>query len=114
METVGPILADDVLICVRKKLEFAEYYVDKVTIYETEIGVEAMKFSVGEYFETFGTPVEGATETELNFTSESRLVSIGGFSSYTGIKGVQLSSLNKDCAKLAEKQAAEQKAAAKS
>lgn len=108
MEIVGPIMPEETLICVRKKLEFADYFVDKVTIYETDIGIEAMKFSVGEFSETFGTPIEGAEETEILFTTESRLVSLSGFTSYTGIKSVQLSSLNKDCAKLAEEQAVEQ------
>ena len=79
METVGPVFPEGTLKCVRKKLEFADYFVDKVTIYETEIGVEAMKFTVGEFSETFGTPIEGAKETEVLFTTESRLVSLSGF-----------------------------------
>ena len=76
-------------------------------IYETEIGVEALKFHVEHRYEMFGTPTEGATETILNFTDDMRLVSLSGYSSYTGIKGVTLSSLDTNCVKLVEEQAEE-------
>ena len=89
MDAVGPTYEDESsVICVRKKLEFGHYFVDKVIVYETEIGVEALKFHVENRYETFGTPTEGAIETEMTFTSEQRLVSLSGYSSYTGIKGV--------------------------
>lgn len=42
MERVGPAMAEDSVICVRKKLEFGYYYVDKVTVYESAIGVDAL------------------------------------------------------------------------
>ena len=76
-------------------------------IYETEIGVEALKFHVEDRYETFGVPSEGAKESVLKFTDEQRLVSLSGFSSFTGIKGVTLSSLDTKCVKLVEEQAEE-------
>ena len=91
METVGPLMDLETMICPRRKLEDTEMYVDKVTVYESDLGLEAMKFHVGEKFELFGTPVEGATETVIEFTTDSRLVGFSGIASFTGIKGVQLS-----------------------
>ena len=67
-----------------------------------------MKFHVEGQYETFGVPTEGATETVLSFTDDERLVSLSGFSSFTGIKGVTLSSLDTNCVKLVEEQAEEQ------
>ena len=102
LDKIGPDVDEDAVICVRRKLEFNSFYVDKVTIYETDIGVEAMLFAVGDLSETFGRmPEEPYTATDLYFTPETRLVSLSGYSSYTGIKGVVLSSLDRDCAKLA-------------
>ena len=98
----------ETMICPRRKLEDTEMYVDKVTVYESDLGLEAMKFHVGEKFELFGTPVEGATETIIEFTAESRLVGFTGIASFTGIKGVQLSSIDRNCTKLAEEQAKKQ------
>ena len=108
MKTVGPTLDPKQIDCVRKKLEFGHYYVDQVKVYETEIGVEALQFHVEEQYEMFGTPTEGAKETIMSFTSDQRLVSLSGYASYTGIKGVQLSKLDSACVKLAEEQAKEQ------
>ena len=73
-------------------------------VYETDIGVEALKFHVEDRYETFGVPTEDAKESILKFTSEERLVSLSGFSSYTGIKGVTLKSLDTNCVKLVEEQ----------
>ena len=107
MDTVGPTLGEDAVICVRRKLEFGHYFVDQVIIYETEIGVEAMKFHVEDQYETFGVPSEGATETVLSFTNEQRMISLSGYSSFSGIKGVSLSSLDLDCVKLVEEQSSD-------
>ena len=70
MPQVGPELPKDLVECKFKKLEIPNYYIDKVTIYETETGVEAMRFAVGNLGETFGVVPEGATETVMNFTEE--------------------------------------------
>lgn len=70
MPQVGPELPKDLVECKYKKLEIANYYIDRVTIYETEAGVEAMRFAVGDLGETFGVVPEGATETVMNFTEE--------------------------------------------
>ena len=63
-----------------------------------------MKFHVEDQYETFGVPSEGAKETVLNFTNEQRMISLSGYSSFSGIKGVTLSSLDLDCVKLVEEQ----------
>ena len=75
---------------------------DQVIVYETEIGVEALQFHVKDQYEMFGTPSEGAKETIMSFESDQRLVSLSGYASYTGIKGVTMSKLDSECVKLAE------------
>ena len=66
-----------------------------------------MKFHVEDQYETFGVPSEGATETVLSFTNEQRMISLSGYSSFSGIKGVSLSSLDLDCVKLVEEQSSD-------
>ena len=63
-----------------------------------------MKFHVEGQYETFGVPTEGATETVLSFTNEQKLLSLSGNTSYSGIKGVTLSTLDTECVKLIEEQ----------
>lgn len=62
MPQVGPTLPDNVVHCTTKKLEIPNKHIDSVTIYATESGVYAMRFSVGNYGETFGTAPVGATK----------------------------------------------------
>jgi len=45
---VGPKVSEKLLKCKRVKLEREDYFVDKVDIYETDVGVEAMQFYVGD------------------------------------------------------------------
>ena len=68
MPQVGPTLPEELITCVRRKLEQEDYHIDKVTIYESPGGVDAFKFSVGQLSETFGTPTEESIETVVNFT----------------------------------------------
>ena len=70
MPQVGPTLADESVICKKKKLEIPNYYIDTVIIYETEAGVEGIRFAVGNLGETFCLAPEGSTETVLNFTED--------------------------------------------
>ena len=102
MPQVGPTLADKDVTCKKKKLEVPNYYIDTVTVYETEVGVAGIRFAVGKLGETFGTQPEGATETVMNFTEDQQLVSLAGYQSYSGIKSVSLSSIDSNCVKLEE------------
>ena len=43
-QQLGPTIDESLVECKRRKLQFDNYFVDKVTVYETEIGVEAMRF----------------------------------------------------------------------
>ena len=103
MPQVGPTLAEGDVTCKKKKLEVPNYYIDTVTVYETEAGVSGIRFAVGKLGETFGTQPEGATETVMNFTEDQQLVSLAGYQSYSGIKSVSLASIDSNCVKLEEK-----------
>ena len=83
--------------CKRRKLKFADYYVDTVIIYQSVRGIDAIRFQVGELGETMGTPQEDSTEEVVTFTEENQLVSLSGVTSYTGVKEIQLSSLDQQC-----------------
>ena len=71
MPQVGPTLPDDLVTCVRRKLERDDYYIDKVTIWESAGGVDAFEFKVGALSERFGTPLRGSTKSEVRFTRDS-------------------------------------------
>jgi len=65
---LGPTIADEFVTCVRRKLERDNYYVDKVSIFESPIGVDALRFHVGNLFEDFGKPTLQSTETVVYFS----------------------------------------------
>ena len=44
-----------------------------------------------------GTVQEDSVETTVTFTEENQLVSISGVTSYTGVKDLQLLSLDQEC-----------------
>ena len=98
MPTIGPEVDPTLVTCARKRLQFDNYYVERVIIYETAIGIEAMRFEVPYkdtvIGETFGTPSADATEVVYNFSEETKLVSLSGYETYTGIGGLTLSSLD--------------------
>ena len=60
-------------------------------------GIDAIRFQVGELGETMGTEQEDSVPTIVTFTEGNQLVSIGGVASNTGIKDVQLLSLDQEC-----------------
>jgi hypothetical protein len=60
MPQIGPIFSEDQSTCVRRKLGEGEMYVDTLIIFESDIGIEAVRFNVGKIGETFGVPSEGA------------------------------------------------------
>ena len=88
MPQLGPTLTADLVDCKRIRLERDDYFVDKVTVYETNVGIEALKFNVGPLFETFGKPTADSTETVITFTEENQLVGLTGYESFSGIKGI--------------------------
>ena len=104
MPQIGPTLDEDLVNCKRRKLEFDDYFVQKVVVYQSDIGVEAMRFDIPYkntiINETFGTPSADAKEIEFDFTETSKLISISGDETFAGIKGVELSSLDTECVKV--------------
>ena len=88
MPAVGPVLSDDVLDCKRRKLEQTDFWVNTVKVYTTELGVEAVRFEVGDLGETFGVYSEGAVETPIQFTEDLQLTSVSGLASFSGIKSI--------------------------
>lgn len=103
MPQIGPDVDEDLVDCPRKKLGNEDYLVSEVTVYETALGVDAMKFTVPfkDTFieETFGVPSEGAIAKVFPFTESEKLVSIGGYQTFSGIGSVSLYSFNQDCVK---------------
>ena len=48
MPQVGPTLPDELVSCRKQKLAYNHYYVDRVTIYQSSLGIDAMEFHVGD------------------------------------------------------------------
>ena len=104
MPQVGPTLPDELATCRRQKLAQLDFWIDKVTVFKSALGIDAMEFHVGDFDKTYGTPQPGATTKIYYFTSENRLVSLAASESFTGLNSVTLGSLNKECVVLDKKQ----------
>lgn len=63
-------------------------FINKATIYESELGLEAIEFHVGDKKRLFGTPTEGAKITVTELTEDQPITSLTVVGGYTGIKGV--------------------------
>ena len=71
MPQVGPDMPDELVNCVRRKLERDNYYIDKVTVYESDQGVDAFEFHVGDLYEMFGKPTEQSVSRVVSFSEDS-------------------------------------------
>lgn len=80
-----------------------------MTIYESDMGVDAFEFHVGDLYEIFGEPTEDSTKRVVRFNENSQLVSLQGFAGYTGIKAVKLARLDQNCI-VSERERAKQQA----
>jgi len=89
---VGPTINKANFKCDKKKLERQNMTVNKVEIYSTSKGIDAIKFFVSPLSETFGKIPDakeiGFNVTTIEFTKDRPLTTIRGKSSYSGINYV--------------------------
>lgn len=105
---VGPSINKANFKCEKKKLERLNMTVNKIEIYSTTKGIEAMKFFVSPLSETFGKIPDikepGYNVTSIEFTKDRPLTTIRGRSSFSGIKYVAFQVLDKNCLKEIDKE----------
>ena len=62
--------SDKAVWCYKRKLEFDGFHVDTVMIWQSDLGVDAFTFQVGDLFEVFGKISDDSVATELKYSED--------------------------------------------